>query len=402
MHTRGFTLIELIVAVGAGALVALAAATAASAAAQCTSAANRLSLENGLMRAGFVATLDEVDSWRAYDDPDDASYQRLRGHRDGDGLAFTPLARTTGWQPSPERERARGFHPDEHWLPHDPSAWYRGHAAERHGSDLRFGRYAAVSNADASTVDGSADLGGASAAGGVYGRVIVPHAWRDAQLRSLWHALGYFGVAEYMPADTIYGWYQDWLPDPASIDGTNSGGLPAILNTPLAGNYRFTDTDGIEQTAMGLLVNTYATNYALLDPARGPATALAWLLTEDRRHYPLEYGGGEGAMREFRDQTEHIATLTPLRPSHWPSTSWSVDRYVKTKRFITLCRVRSGSALDGATTELNFTAFGTSLRGARRQRHRDGGWARWDDTPGALNDPTLDAPPAPWIPELHR
>jgi len=79
-------------------------------------------------------------------------------------------------------------------------------------------------------------------------------------------------------------------------------------------------------------------------------------------------------------------------------------------RFPTICRMRWGDPVTGQQVELQLTALGTTLRGARQQRHRDlPTWALWhgvsynlssgmqaDFPPGQptkVNDPTLDTPP---------
>ena len=84
------------------------------------------------------------------------------------------------------------------------------------------------------------------------------------------------------------------------------------------------------------------------------------------------------------------------QPTHWPEVTVTTQHFVKTARFVNLCRVSVENPMTGERSELIFTGFSTSLRGARMQRrHPDqgGGWARWDNATGATNDLTLDDTP---------
>ena len=72
--------------------------------------------------------------------------------------------------------------------------------------------------------------------------------------------------------------------------------------------------------------------------------------------------------------------------------SVGVAHYIKSAKFANVARVRWTNPLTGAESELSFTAVGTTLRGARMQRKTGGGWAKWDNASGAMNDPHLDTP----------
>src|SRR5688500_7864805 len=74
----GFTLIELMVAIGIGSMIIYAAFVGLRASMQAVSACSRLGTENSLIRAGMMAAFDELDFWRSYDDPVDSTRQRLR------------------------------------------------------------------------------------------------------------------------------------------------------------------------------------------------------------------------------------------------------------------------------------------------------------------------------------
>jgi len=190
---HAFTLIELMIAVTLGMLLVYTALAGFRVASQCNTLANRLSIENCFIRAGFVEAHNQLDFWTQVDDPDDPAKQKLRGTvamgtsgvgwhlsninmpttvglpftpmslvfpankrpRDGFGLGtskvprfapvsgtgptipqapYLPLDNTT--PPSPTTWPANGdedcgFDPTYAWSPHDPRTWYRGNCIEK-------------------------------------------------------------------------------------------------------------------------------------------------------------------------------------------------------------------------------------------------------------------------------
>lgn len=102
---RAFTLIELMLSIALGSIVIYTAFAGFRVATQAITAANRLSLENALMRAGYFEAQRQVDFWTEYDDPDLPIAQRYQtslvmagGPYRGDdmkGLPFTPMKEFT-------------------------------------------------------------------------------------------------------------------------------------------------------------------------------------------------------------------------------------------------------------------------------------------------------------------
>jgi prepilin-type N-terminal cleavage/methylation domain-containing protein len=74
----GFTLIEMMIGIALGSVVAYTAYAGFRMASQSIVVANRLSLENSLMRAGYIQAHQQIDFWTNLDDPYDASRERLR------------------------------------------------------------------------------------------------------------------------------------------------------------------------------------------------------------------------------------------------------------------------------------------------------------------------------------
>ena len=101
--------------------------------------------------------------------------------------------------------------------------------------------------------------------------------------------------------------------------------------------------------------------------------------------------------QRFLNVTEMTTEVIPGGgPAQWPKATVSMKRYIREARFVNLCSLRWTSPFTGASAEINFTTFGTSLRGARQQRKSQpmgattaAGWAKWYG-PNETNDKTLD------------
>jgi hypothetical protein len=178
-HRAAFTLLEMTIAIALGTMIILVAVSGFRTASQTLTAANRLSLENSMLRSGYYEAQIQLDFWTNLDDPtkDDSerplksstsvgaitewTYQSRKR-----GLPFTPMAtlHTEGiWQkspsgvPQPSRSRVlpngalvdeimpaddafnknaalemdRGWDPTYYWSPHDPRTWCRANLAEK-------------------------------------------------------------------------------------------------------------------------------------------------------------------------------------------------------------------------------------------------------------------------------
>jgi len=97
---RGFSLIEILLAMAIGLTVCLVAFACFRMTAQTAKAMNRMALENRVLREGVLRAYDDLDFWILYDDPTDPSKQGLRSAEPVDfnfksdrmlGSAFTPL-----------------------------------------------------------------------------------------------------------------------------------------------------------------------------------------------------------------------------------------------------------------------------------------------------------------------
>lgn len=403
MTTRAFTLLELMIAVALGMLIVYVAMAGFRVAAGSITVTNRLALENDLLRTACLAANERLDFWTDYDDPENPAEQRLRG-RDGDGgMPFTPMSEVFPLVPNSDPERAGGWDPQDPWTASDPRTWWQGNVAEKWKSEMLLGRYSVFGNSQPPVLVTGAMTGqtldGGSIGIGTYGTVSVPHEWQYRQIWGMYGALGYFGFTDYLPQNTLFACYTEFFlpppPPPApqppyatAVRATNQDGMPLVLFKP---GSAFDNGEGDQQYPKGLWRLTMASSFGVVSPTTSNANQ-SWA---HRRRFTTGYWDNAGDMKTFFEQTENRRRLTQS-PAHWPTTEVITQHFIKTGRYVNLGKVRLSDPVSGATTEVVFTSFSTTLRGARLQRrHPDkgGGWADHDNRVGFTEPVTLDHTP---------
>ena len=410
---RAFTLIELMIAISLGIVILLTVMAGFRVASQSVATVNRLATENQLMRLGVERAHEYLDFWQDYDDPDDINNQPLRSSDMNGGLPFTPMSTVAPYRPNlANPETTTGWDAEEHWAMSDPKVWWQGNVAEKDNSNLMLGRYALFANTSPA-LDVNSSFGG-------YGHVTVLHSWLYNQIWSMHNALGYYGYLDYCPANTMYECYM-----PLATNGnarTNDGGEPILLDTPggqLAstegpqhyphGQYRLTMGSAYGMTSPFALT---ALNASQSQPGQGqpgltnPANGFAMNKSSYfQQYYYVDYGFNWMA-QVFPQFNQDTANTTALftgqllptvaipgqppavtgHPLSWPDVRITVQRFIKTNRFVNVCRVMCVSPLTGQSMQLVWDGFGTTLRGARMQRRFDQqGWVAWDDPQVAPN-----------------
>lgn len=402
-----FTLIELMIAVSLGMVVVYTVVAGFRMASSSITVANRMALENNLMRAGYFSAIEEADFWQSIDDPNttDAhaqmnrtsallSYNHLSSQR---GMAFTPFRQLNFTCASPTSgESDRGWDPAYQWPASDSRTWYHGQLVEfQRNIDGKFGIYGIFTHLkeapelNATSLNNSANLTG-------YGTARPLHTWLPNQLEGIKNALGYFGLYDYLPANTLFGYYgqgpwgdqslsQEWS-NPDSPNTSTPNGSPFKL-CGFSQGYDYSTVNGRNR-------NTNAVSFPIVpsSPFTDSQTnilAASELIGRNHSSWVTNtYQAAEtsAGVSGFLSNALNRQPLTPLHPSHWPEVHVEVARYVNQCRFVTLCRIRLNNPLTGAESEASFTVLSTSLRGARQQRRTDGGWARWDNS---ASDPVL-------------
>jgi hypothetical protein len=388
--TQAFTLIEMMISVSLGMAIVYVAVIGFNVAAQSISITNRMAIETAILRAGCVAANERLDFWTDYDDPDNTADQRLRGSNATGGLPFTPMSVVFPLVRHPtDQELTRGWDPAEPWKAADPRTWWRGNLAEKFQSGMLLGRYGIFGNTQPPVLVTGAAIGIPGGIG-TYGTVQVAHEWYYKQVWGLHNALGYYGYAEYLPQNTLFACHQDYqIPVPGNPEsGTNQDGMPLLLFKP---GTSFDNGEGGQEYPKGLWRLTMLTSYAVVSPT----SANAGDPRAHRSRYTTGYHDNPADFRRFLRETENGQRLLD-GPGHWAQADVTLQRFIKTGRFVNLCRVRLVDKVSGAITEVAYTGFGTTLRGARLQRRHPsagGGWSDHDNRVGVADDPTLDHTP---------
>lgn len=447
----GFTLIELMISLALGSLVIYTAAAGFRAAAQSFTIAQRLALENAIMRSGLEQANERVDFWTDCDNPYDQNQQQLRTPAGGvfkdiggakNGLPFSPMKDVFPLvRDSVNSELTRGWDPKETWSAHDSRVWFHGDLT----SKMRAGKYGGYYNMFCNTAarvvikNHSYAFWWNCAGLSDYGTVDVPHTWLMGQIWGMHQALGFYGYADYMPSNTLYVAYGPVFSGNLGInlsnesnlwgDGVHGGNANTgeILN-PLVtagdGSYwqlahpnsRFNQASEtgrwFKEFPNGLGRLTQNGTFALVSPTFSGKDAIDAAILVNNAKEPLahqwKFAVGHqasqawlgGAREDLNQQFDRflkasdntVAVLDSEGPVNWPKATVTIKRFIKNARFVNLCSMRWTSPLTGSSAELNFTAFGTTLRGARQQRSEDpnGGWARWNGPNDSSNSTTLD------------
>lgn len=378
IRLHAFSLIELMIAISLGMLLVYAAMAGFRVASQSITSANRLAMENSLLRAGFHEALNEIDLWTSYDDPQStlAADQALRRAQ----MPFSPLPTTPRIMASTpggtegyvfsESENDIGWDHTYPWPASSSRTWWRANAAEWHGSIGRSGNYTLFSG-----------IGGS------------PHPWLANQMHMLHTNLGYYGFCDYLPPSMLYSYIG---PDPSQ------GGAVDMVRDFVKAGTTFRNGDGGTDFAQGRYRCTKDTSYLLvpLKPIGGSA-----LITTGNLRRIWRTGVGATADPNANDSVvsfmkHSLSSRNQLdqRPSHWPEVKVNVARFLSHNRFVTLSKIGFSNSITGQPLELSFTAIGTTLRGARQQRKpgapgSGAGWAKWWGPNETDNDRHLDYDP---------
>lgn len=387
---RGFTLLELMISTMLGMLIVYVAVAGFRTASQSITITNRLAMETAILRAGCMAGNERLDFWHDYDDPEDEPSNRRLYYQAGKsgGLPFSPMEETFDLKPNGGGENKTGWDPQDPWDASDSRTWWHGNLAEKVGSEMALGRYSIFSNSSPGPV---MVTGGGGI--GAYGSVTAPHQWYNRQMWGLQNALGFYGFTDYMPQNTLFACYQEYqsmvVPP---FYGTNDDGMPLLLFKPSGGeHYMFYNGEG-SGIIPGLWRLTMATSYGVVSPTstRGNPNSPG----THRSKYRVGYWVDQGDTQRFMDETVNKQSLLS-GPSHWPTADVVTQHFIKTARYVNLCQVRLRNPITGYSSELAFTSFSTTLRGARQQRRHPTenggkGWADYDNAVGFTNDLTLD------------
>ncbi|MBA3847613.1 MAG: prepilin-type N-terminal cleavage/methylation domain-containing protein [Planctomycetes bacterium] len=321
---RGYTLIELLVAVSIGLAVCATAFAVIRIASQSLTAVERLSIENGLMRAAIHAGFDEIDTWNALD-PRDAS-----GPLRAAAQPFSAFDWTA---------EGLGHAMAQH---HQATLW-RGCGATH--DQRRYGNYQVVANRADSDPD---------------------KRWYGQMLQRVGDSLGYYALTDYAPGNTIYSYMDSYGTVPDEFKDSGYGADHFYAPTTDIGPrdiHRLTEAGGfcISRLFPGVSQN----HFSFWD---NWGSGFGALITTDPANPQWDYAG-------LHARSAQPLSLLPLRPTHWPEPAVAVRRFVANYRHWATVTIHITSPLSGERMKLFFSSLGTTLRGARAARGLDVGLA---------------------------
>ncbi len=233
-----------------------------------------------------------------------------------------------------------------------------------------FGRYATFSTTRSAAPDITAWSSPVDAAQstGYTGVPVAEHHWYPFQIQTLRNVLGFYGLCDYAPPNSIYSTF-----DPGGLEptlGRNGAITSWYVRTGAGPNGNFRVYELVHaKVPPGKYRCTAKSSYAIISPLGVGAS----LMSDHRSCFGIGNReanvGAPNEVRPFLDKTDVPEPLLRCgKPTHWPSTSVSVSHFIKNARPISICKVRVVSPITGNAVALTFSGWGTTLRGAREQR----------------------------------
>lgn len=347
----GFTLVELLVAIGLSLAIIATATSAFTMVAKVIGRSEQLSRHNQTVRELYHACADDADFWWSIDDPFDATQQPYRATNGGTGHAanghpFVPIEL-----------------PPEYWnlRAHDPATWQRVGAFRRHGADGR--NYALL------------------------GRIGDAEPWRATThvvMDRTLNLLGAYGMADYLPQSWSW-WYA------VAPDGANSFGdiLPF--------QYSIADGRAVPNKLVRVLSDMTSPGYnsGRLNATHAtyvtPIARPSWALAHNPARTPLL--ANLAGQRSINSRSELVTqrvnwdteaqafyALPPhlrSRPPGWPIVRGGLLRTEDGAGRSAVIDATLVDPVTGERTTYHFMLIATSLRGARQQRD----WPHWSPGP---------------------
>ncbi|MBA3686416.1 MAG: hypothetical protein H0W72_14420, partial [Planctomycetes bacterium] len=252
-----------------------------------------------------------------------------------------------------------------------------------------------------------------------YGDVTVANTWHANQVKGTMAALGFYGAMDYLPANTIWAYYQRYggvdMTSPAPggplggfYERTSRGGWPLWMIRAMGSSWsatledlHFCDRNDVHGDSKGsghhlprgTFELTRGGTYAIPNPNYAGTSAQGRY-----RFTRYEFASADVATENSshaRVVVNNTAAYRPLlvqKPVSWPGVDVTVSRLLAYGRRVNVCRVQRISPSTGEMVELSFTGLGTTLQGARCQRTPtpNGGWAPWDNAASFTPGPTMD------------
>jgi len=283
-----------------------------------------------------------------------------------------PVPSTT--QAAPQ-EFERGWDADYHWSAADARTWNWANPIEAQFSgrwydgvlygDHRYGLYAMFASPFSSVLLAAQTYAPTSSRPS-FGTVEPLHHWLPNQVLGLKGSLGDYGLYEYLPSHVkplFYGVFDAMSNSLATQDMDLFLGLNNYVRAaPAASFYTNFRLDTLPAT-------TFLRHLQAVKTAPGAGNG--------------SMGSNMVSVRNEQQTTGMFLYHTVTRPLYfqkpqkWPDVTCSYFRYIGPAHHGMVATLNWSSLVREEAARIYVTPFGTTLRGARQQRHRDGGWATW-------------------------
>lgn len=336
---RGFTLIEMVIAVALGSLIISVAAAGFRVASQTVTLANRMSLQNAMLRTAVVAANEELDFWDSFDSRTDPTRQVLRGAT----YPFAPM----------------DFRSDNTVLdfnPAHPRLWWSGHlwssnrASDGTNYQRRLGDYSLFGRQGMTSFEPLIDT--------QYPGLIAERSWRHNIVPYISNNLGYIAAFDYLPANFVYGFYDD------------TGDMPIEFGAPGVGPGRFRNNWHGRNSPMQKCEAGHDNGYILTNTT-GVSGYPNTHPNSHRASYNDRGGTWTDTLYPDRFNAFPLVSFTNALPSLWPTTRMQVKMCYQWMDFRHQVRIEQTDPYSGTTTAMVLHGMTTTLRGARRQRGLD-------------------------------
>ncbi|MBA3684151.1 MAG: prepilin-type N-terminal cleavage/methylation domain-containing protein [Planctomycetes bacterium] len=359
---RGFTLVEMMVSIALGMIIAFAAFAAFRVAARTIAVSKNLTRENRSLAEGYMHGMVEADFWYAEDDPFDPAGQPQRKIYDGSGavVAASVIGDDNIYgQPFAELDL-----PDHYWNYNvsDNRTWWRGGLFK----SISFEGFGVGSYAMVGCIDHADD----------------ESAWQHELQDRLYSNLGWAGFLDYLPNPMPIGYYLS--PPIAGGYPNNSFGRP-VQTYPFGQNLQAFSNKLWESMNHGVIWSS-ASQPAEKALSRsgvhlyGITTAFAprpgWVLDGAPSAFLKVSRSAiiDGDMPTYNPGLASSPPHASLAALGWPDLQVKV---VRSYDVLVSGRMNISVVVANPTTgkriELVFKPIATTLRGARQQRQ----WTHW-------------------------
>jgi prepilin-type N-terminal cleavage/methylation domain-containing protein len=336
---RGFTLIEMLIALSLGTLIIMVSFAGFRVASQTVTMANRLSLQNAMLRTAVVAANEELDFWDSFDSRSDPTKQVLRGAT----FPFTPLDFRTN-------NTLLDFNPAH------PRLWWSGHlwSANRlnDGSNYqrRFGDYSLFGRQGLTSFGPEIDTR--------YPTLANERSWRHNIVPYLTSNLGYVAAFDYLPANFVYGYYDQTGDMPIEF-GAPGVGPGRFRNSWHGGNKPLQKVEAGHDNGYILTNTTGVSGYPNTHP------------NSHRASYNDSGGTWTDTLYPDRFNAFPVVSFANALPSMWPTVRMQVKACYQWMDFRHQVLISQTDPFTGVSTSMALHGMTTTLRGARRQRGLD-------------------------------